>query len=111
MPNRERRKGLDGEREVAAIFRSIKDASVQNLEGQGDLSVSHPFGFGQTGRNLHVEVKRQENARPWLWIAQAEAEALAGTIPVVALRRSGHRGRTPKWYALIGLEDLAGLLA
>jgi Holliday junction resolvase len=105
MPNRERRKGLDGEREVAAIFRESGRA-VRNLDGGGDLLVLEDGGWPTVRPALHIEVKRCETARPWAWMAQAESEAPVGTTPVVAFRKS-----RSKWYALIGLEDLARLLA
>lgn len=53
----------------------------------------------------HLEVKRQEVARPWLWWEQAAAEAPAGVMPIVAFRRS----RSP-WLAIVELEALAELI-
>lgn len=100
MASRERRKGVGGEREVAAIY-AAAGLTVRGLEGAGDHLVV--CGAGLT---LHSEVKRQETARPWQWLAQAEAEAPAGTVPVVAFRRS--RGQ---WYAMLTLEDLAAIVA
>jgi hypothetical protein len=108
VANRERDKGLRGEREVAAIWREY-GFDVRGLEGEGDHAISIGYRGEASGAHypvLHSEVKRQETARPWAWIAQAEAEAPAGAAPVVAFRRS-----RSKWYALIGLEDLARLLA
>jgi hypothetical protein len=101
VANRERRKGLEGEREVAAIWRD-SGVYVQNLEGLGDHSISGLFGNEQ----IHCEVKRCETTRPWAWFEQARSEAPVGAVPVVAFRRS----RSP-WLALIELEDLARLLA
>lgn len=99
MSNSERRKGLVGEREVAEILRSYGFA-VRGLESSGDwLALGH-------GVTLHVESKRQEVARPWAWGAQAIAEAPAGTLPVVAFRRS----RSP-WWAQVPLADLLAVFA
>lgn len=95
MSGRERRKGVAGEREVLAIYREA-GLEVRGLEATGDHLV-----IGGC-RVLHSESKRQEVWRPHLWIAQAEQEAPASTVPVVAMRRS--RGR---WYGLLPLEDLA----
>lgn len=89
---------MAGEREVAAVYQAA-GLTVRGLEGAGDHLVV--CGGGLT---LHSEVKRQEIARPWQWLAQAEAEAPAGTVPVVAFRRS--RGR---WYAMLPLDDLAAI--
>jgi Holliday junction resolvase len=100
VANRERRKGLEGEREVAAIWRD-SGVYVRNLEGLGDHSISGLFGNEQ----IHCEVKRQNRLRTD-WIAQAEREAPAGAVPVVAWRPDGG-----KWWAMIPLEDLARLLA
>lgn len=99
MSNRERRKGVVGEREVAEILRSY-GFTVRGLEGAGDwLALGH-------GVTLHVESKRQEVARPWAWGEQAIREAPAGTLPVVAFRRS----RSP-WWAQVPLSDLLAVLA
>jgi hypothetical protein len=100
MANAQRRKGLRGEAEVAAIWRS-HGFDVRGLEGEGDHTVTGLFG----GERLHSEVKRQNRLRTE-WIAQAEREAPAGAVPVVAWRPDGG-----KWWAMIPLEDLARLLA
>jgi len=109
-----RAKGLRGEHEVAAIWERHGFA-VRGLEGEGDhlciLNGNAVFGprDGWTvGRALtiHSEVKRQERLQLWAWIAQAEAEAPMGTVPVVSFRRN----RSP-WYAAVRLETLAELLA
>jgi Holliday junction resolvase len=104
MANRERRKGLEGEREVAAIWRA-NGFEVRGLEGTGDhLVVAEPWHH-HPDLVLHSEVKRQNRLRTE-WIAQAEREVPAGTVPVVAWRPD--RG---KWWSMIPLEDLARLLA
>lgn len=102
MSRAEREKGARGEREVAAIFQAhgfdcARTPNSGGLRLRGDLYGDLP---------VHVEVKRQEGARPWLWMAQAEAEAPAGVTPLVVFRRSGG-----KWYALVALEDLLPLIA
>jgi hypothetical protein len=102
MSRRERDKGNRGELEVAAVFRArgFDCDRVPNSGGlrlKGDLLGDVP---------AHLEVKRQETARPWQWFAQAEAEAPAGVAPVVAFRRS-----RSKWLAIVELEQLADLMA
>lgn len=69
--------------------------TVRGLEAAGDhLAIGH-------GIVLHVEAKRQEVARPWLWSEQARAEAPAGATWLVACRRSRSR-----WLGLVDLEEL-----
>lgn len=98
MSGRERRKGLDGEREVAAIWQAA-GFEVRGLEGTGDhLLLGH-------GLVVHQESKRQEVARPWAWWAQASAETPAGAVTVVSFRRS----RSP-WLSLVETRTLASLL-
>lgn len=95
----ERRKGLRGEREVAELLRH-HGFVTRGLEGSGDwLALGH-------GLTLHVECKRQEVARPWLWQAQAILEAPPHTLPLVAFRRS----RSP-WWAMAPLAELAAAFA
>jgi Holliday junction resolvase len=94
----ERRKGVRGEAEVAALLR-LHGFEVRGLEFSGDHLA---LGFGLV---FHVECKRQEVARPWLWGEQALREAPAGTIPLVAMRRN----RSP-WYALVPLAELLGAI-
>jgi hypothetical protein len=112
----ERRKGLEGEHEVRAIYEAA-GFEVRGLEGAGDhLALLHGLtsltampgtdGLVRRPLTIHSECKRQEVARPWLWWEQASTEAPAGTLAVVAFRRS----RSP-WLALTALEPLAAALA
>jgi hypothetical protein len=112
----ERRKGLEGEHEVRAIYEAA-GFEVRGLEGAGDhLALLHGMQALGTPQypgvevrrplTIHSECKRQETARPWLWWEQASTEAPAGTLAVVAFRRS----RSP-WLALTALEPLAAALA
>lgn len=106
MANSQRRKGLRGEAEVAAIWRTIGERDVRSLEGRGDVLVLEDDGLDVFHRpTVHCEVKRQNRLRT-AWIEQAEREAPAGAVPVVAWRPDGG-----KWWAMIPLEDLARLLA
>ncbi len=98
-----RAKGVDGEREVANVWKA-HGLEVRGLEGSGDhLVIGANLPWPVT---IHSEVKRHERLRLPEWLAQAAAEAPAGTIPVVSFRQS--RGR---WYACLPLDDLAELVA
>jgi len=110
VANAQRRKGLRGEAEVAAIWRE-HGFTVRNLEGLGDqsivpgLALADDMNYRHPTLRIHSEVKRQNRLRT-TWIAQAEREAPAGAVPVIAWRPDGG-----KWWAMIPLEDLARLLA
>jgi hypothetical protein len=102
MSGTERRKGKSGELEVAAVFRAAgfdcdRTPNSGGLRIRGDLHGDLP---------MHVEVKRQETARPWLWADQATGDAGDGARWLVAMRRS----RSP-WLALLPLAELVRLLA
>lgn len=101
MGKRERTKGREGEREVAAIFEGV-GLEVRGLEGAGDHLVICGEGSGFT---IHSEVKRQETARPWQWYAQADREAPGDAIALVTFRRN----RSP-WLSLIATTELALIL-
>ena len=94
-----RAKGVAAEREVADIWQTA-GATVRGLEGQGDHLV-----ICANGLTIHSEVKRQERLRLPEWIGQLEREAPQGTLPVLAFRQN--RG---KWYAVLPLDDLVGLV-
>lgn len=100
MGTSSRRKGVRGEREVARIFEA-HGFQVRNLEATGD----HLIAVSDVAM-LHVETKRQERLQLPTWLRQAEAEAPAAAVPVVAFRQS--RGT---WYAALPLEMLALALA
>ena len=102
MSGSQRRKGVRGEREVAAIYEA-HGFEVRGLEASGDHLIVCDPGSGLV---IHSEVKRQETARPWLWYEQATAEAEPGALAVVHFRRN----RSP-WLALLAAERLAELLA
>lgn len=99
MPASTRRKGIAGEREVARLFEAA-GFEVRGLEGAGDHLV-----LCRDGLVLHSEVKRQERLRLPEWIAQAEAEAPAGSVPLVSFRQSRQ-----EWHAALRLAELIELL-
>ena len=102
MSRSERRKGAGGELEVARIFQAAgfdcdRTPNSGGLRIRGDLHGDLP---------VHVEVKRQETARPWLWAKQARDDAPAGSTWLVAMRRSHD-----EWLALLPLVRVVRLLA
>jgi hypothetical protein len=116
VSNSERRKGLDGEREVRALYEAA-GYEVRGLEAGGDhLAVLHgltsltamPGTDSMIRRPLtiHSEVKRAETARVWAWWEQSTTDITPGALAVIAFRRS----RSP-WLALANLEALASALA
>lgn len=102
MSNSERRKGTSGELEVRDVFRAA-GFDLDRTPNSGGLRILGDL-YGDVP--AHVEVKRQEVARPWAWWEQASSEAQAGAMPVVAFRRN----RSP-WLAIVSLEQLAALMA
>lgn len=101
MSGSERRKGKGGELEVAARFQAsgfdcARTPNSGGLRLRGDLHGALP---------LHVEVKRQETARPWLWAEQAAVDAGRGARWLVAMRRS-----RSAWLAMMPLDDVVQLL-
>lgn len=101
MGKGERRKGQTGEREVVDVFRAA-GFDCDRTPNSGALRISGDL-YGDLP--LHVEVKRQEVARPWLWAEQAATDAGAGMPWLVAMRRS----RSP-WLAMLELEQVVRLL-
>jgi len=99
-----RAKGLRGEHEFRAIFERYGwsvVAAQRNLGGaQGDALAM------RGGVVLHLECKRRERINVWELIAQMEAEAGTGTLPVGGFRRN----RSP-WYGVVRLDTLAERLA
>jgi Holliday junction resolvase len=101
MSRSERTKGRTGELEVARIFQAAgfdcdRTPNSGGLRIRGDLHGTLP---------IHVEVKRQETARPWLWAQQSRTDAGAGSRWLVAMRRS-----RDEWLALLPLVDVVRLL-
>jgi len=97
----ERTKGKAGELEVARIFKASgfdcdRTPNSGGLRIAGDLHGDLP---------VHVEVKRQETARPWLWAQQARNESTGGSRWLVAMRRSHD-----EWLALLPLVNVVRLL-
>ena len=95
MPVSERRKGLRGQQEVQRLFAAV-GIDLDKLAAQGDRVWTTARGL-----KLRLEVKRQERARLWEWIEQAEAETPPAMVPVVVFRKNGQ-----EWYAVLRLDHL-----
>lgn len=97
-----KRKGKDGENEVARILRSLlgrhcrRGQQYNGADGSADV-------VGIPG--LHIEVKRREKLNLGDAMQQSRQEALAGEVPVVVHRRN----RQP-WRLTCDLEDLPKLI-
>lgn len=98
MSAKDRRKGRAGELEVRKLLEGLGFA-VRKLSHTGDL-IAERDGFTFT-----VESKRTERARPFEWWAQATADRLPGSEPLVIFRRSGER-----WLVIGDAERLLGEL-
>lgn len=98
MSGAARRKGLDGERELADRFIAA-GWDVRGLESSGDWLAM------RNGDTLHLEAKRQERLEVPKWIRQARDESPAGVPPLVCFRQN--RG---EWYVALTLADLLRLL-
>ena len=105
MTNRERAKGVAGERECASLW-TAAGATVRGLEGLGDHLIVVADESAHVRHLIHEETKRQERLQLWQWIAQAEAETEPGAVAVVSFRRN----RSP-WYSCLQTERLAGMLS
>lgn len=96
-----RRKGADGERELARAYRQAGfDCARTPLSGgmrwKGDI-VGVPA--------VHVEAKRSERLRIWEAIDQTLADADPHDLPAVHFRRNGSG-----WWVAIPFEDFVELL-
>lgn len=97
MPN-SNRKGKTGEREVAALLRSLgldarRTQQYSGTEGTADVVSSVP--------GVHWEVKRYARIASLRFLEQAERDCLANDLPVVAMRED--RG---EWTIQLRLKDL-----
>ena len=91
------RKGADGERELAALFREYG----YPVERGGSLSFGEvPDLTGLPG--VHIECKRAEQLRVYDWMAQAErdSERFHDGLPAVF-----HRRNRQEWLVTMRLRD------
>ena len=101
MGRMSREKGARGEREFINLhLKPYWPAACRNLDQFKDdtrdcLNVA----------GCHFQVKRTESLRIWDAIKQAETEAAATDLPLVAFRRN-----RSKWYVAIEASELVALL-
>ena len=96
-----RSKGARGELAVVKILQECGWPARRNFAsgGQGGADIVG----GPPGTS--IEVKWQEAIKIWACIAQCEAAAAPGDLPILAFRRNGSQ-----WYAAVPLEALLTLL-
>ena len=103
MGKASRVKGAAGEREVAAIFQAA-GFDVNRVPNSGALRLKGDL-YGEA-MPIHVEVKRRKS---WglsrAWIVQAETEAPADKVPVIAFRADGE-----PWRVCLGLVEFLEIL-
>jgi len=100
MGRAERRKGANGEREVAGIFGrfGFELAKRSGDAGQRDGDLDHVGSF-------YVEVRRREALEIPAWLREIEAECPAGLIGLLVFRRS----RMP-WHVCLPLGPFLTLV-
>ena len=102
MPLNSKQKGKRAELEFAEFCRDHGfDEARRGVQYSGRNGNSDVIGLP----GIWCEVKRTESVRLHDWLAQAAADAPAGTTPVVFHRRS----RGP-WYAIMPASDYLDLL-
>lgn len=100
-----KRKGTAGENELAELLRSEGIRAYRNDQiytgGQGNPDVRADL----EGHQLHIEVKRVEKLNVPEAVHQAERDAAAGTLPMVA-----HRRNREKWLMTMPLSVFIELI-
>lgn len=89
---RSRRKGANGERELAAILREYGYDVRRGIQSAGESDV-----IGLPG--IHLEVKRREKLQLEDWMAQARRDARPEELPTV-----WHRRNNCEWLVTMPLE-------
>lgn len=98
MPINSRRKGAEGERELAAVLRGYGYTEAKRgqqfcgLNGNADIVDALP--------GIHIEVKRVERLNIYDAIEQSKRDARADEIPTVF-----HRKNRSKWLVTMELAD------
>lgn len=113
MGSSSRRKGADGEREVAAILRQHAFDVQQLQRNRGDeFDLLARRKTDRLHLALVVEVKNRKTLKVPEWIERAETTAHGMTDAwLIVFPREGSRHRPRRLYALMPLEDLLGIVA
>lgn len=98
----QRRKGKVGEREFRDVL--IEHGWPEAKRGQQRSGLEQADVVGGPG-GIHFEVKRVEKLNVHAAYRQAQADAKAGEVPVVAMRRNGE-----EWLAVVDARFLLRLL-
>lgn len=96
-----RRKGADGERDLAKTLRSLGYSGARRGQ-QFAGSPDSPDVVGIDG--YHIECKRTERTDLYGWIEQAKRDC-GSNVPVVMHRKNGHG-----WLAILTLEDFVKVI-
>ncbi|MDR3136755.1 MAG: hypothetical protein LBU07_05015 [Coriobacteriales bacterium] len=95
-----RRKGAGGERELASILRAAGFSARRGQQYSGASGDADVIGLP----GIHIECKRTERLCLWDALAQSQADARTGEMPVVI-----HRANDCPWVVVLGLEDFLAL--
>lgn len=95
-----RRKGKNGELELAALLRSHGVPARRGRQFAG--GPDSPDVIGLDG--VHVEVKRCESLRLWPALEQARREAREGDLASV-----WHRSNGREWVVILSAEDFLAM--
>jgi hypothetical protein len=110
-----RRKGAEGEREVAAILRA-SGFDVQQLQrNRGDefdlVASLRDYDVQALNITLVIEVKNRKTLKIPEWIERAETTVHGMTDAwVIVFPRGGSRHRPRRLYALMPLDDLLDVI-
>lgn len=100
--HRSKNKGARGELEIVKLLEECGWPARRNFasgaRGGADI-IGGPPGTS-------IEIKRQEHISIWACLAQCEAAAGPGELPILAFRRN-----RSGWYAAVPLDALLTLLA
>lgn len=99
MGSSQRRKGADGERELAKKLTELGLPCRRTCQHDGRFEADLAGIDG-----LHIECKRVEALRLWDSYSQACRDAAADEVPVVM-----HRANKRPWLAIMALDDFAEL--
>lgn len=97
-----KQKGKRGELEVAHILQEYGYGARRTAQFCGNTGDAADV-IGLPG--FHLEVKRCETTKIWEWIAQAERDHKAGTVPLVVFRKSREQ-----WQVCMNFEDFLKII-